>query len=344
MSGKPNNLAIYPVISVIIPVYNAEKLLKRCLDSVFSQQGDFDQEVITIDDGSTDCSVEVLRSYSESIKIITQSNEGAASARNKGIKVATGKYLAFLDADDYWLSGFLAKTSEALENNQLIAVNCGQIHKISSKKEIITPSFISDKRQSNPKLIFINRFYEFWGKHKHICTGSVLIKTYVVKETKGQLKELRISQDLEFWSYLGSYGKWGFLPEILFVSDGGKVTKERGWLNKNMVRWKATPSIETFTRRTLSMISEDDLADYEIIIGWVAYNFTYGHIMAKDFTKAFNNISAYGNKFPYSKGSKLFKFCHSFGRIGFTVLTTFFRLFQISRQYMLSKLNQTKQI
>lgn len=339
MYVSPNNSLNNPVVSIIIPIYNASLLLERCIDSVLANGEGIELEIIAIDDGSTDNSVEILRNKYPMVTILRQENQGPAAARNKGIEVATGKYLAFLDADDYWLPGFLAKTSEALENNQLIAVNCGQIHKISGKNENIFPSFISDKSQPNPKLIFIDRFYEFWGKHKHICTGSVLIKTDVVKETKGQLKELRISQDLEFWSYLGTYGKWGFLPEILFVSDGGKVTKERGWINKNMVRWKATPSVETFTRRTLSTISEDDLADYEIIFGWVAYNFTYCHIMAKDFSKAYNNISVYGNKFPNSKGSKLFKFCHSFGRIGFTGLTTFFRLFQIAKQYLLSKLN-----
>ena len=91
-------------ISVIIPVYNAEKYLRECLDSVIGQALQ-DIEIICVDDGSTDSSLSVLQKYAAKdtrLKIVVQANQGAAAARNVGMAVAQGEYLAFLDADDLY--------------------------------------------------------------------------------------------------------------------------------------------------------------------------------------------------------------------------------------------------
>lgn len=93
-------------ISVIIPVYNMSQYLKECLDSVVGQTLK-EIEVIAINDGSTDESFAILNSYAnnyKNIKIISQENMGAGMARNKGIDIATGEYLAFMDPDDYYPS------------------------------------------------------------------------------------------------------------------------------------------------------------------------------------------------------------------------------------------------
>ena len=92
-------------ISVIIPVYNDEKHLKECLDSISNQTLD-DIEIICINDGSTDSSLEILNEYStdKRITIITQTNQGSAIARNKGLDIAQGEYIGFLDADDIYIN------------------------------------------------------------------------------------------------------------------------------------------------------------------------------------------------------------------------------------------------
>lgn len=105
-------------LSVIIPVYNSEKFLSRCLDSVFSQTGDF--EVIAINDGSTDKSLEVLQKYAQehsNMKIINQENQGVGASRNKGIKEAKGKYLIFVDSDDWLESNVFSKIVDTLKND-----------------------------------------------------------------------------------------------------------------------------------------------------------------------------------------------------------------------------------
>lgn len=106
-------------ISIIIPVYNASLYLKECLDSVLSQTLK-DIEIICIDDGSTDNSYEILCEYAAKDNrfiILQQENKGAGAARNKGMEIAKGKFLAFLDADDYY------SDNTALEKLYLTAIN-----------------------------------------------------------------------------------------------------------------------------------------------------------------------------------------------------------------------------
>ena len=93
-----------PLISLIIPVYNVEKYLKNCVDSVIKQNYE-DMEIILVDDGSKDNSPRICDEYSEKydfINVIHQKNGGASVARNTGIDAATGKYLMFIDSDDWW--------------------------------------------------------------------------------------------------------------------------------------------------------------------------------------------------------------------------------------------------
>ena len=91
-------------VSVIIPVYNTEKYLRECLESVASQTLKA-IEIICVDDGSTDQSGAVIVGYMEKdprIRLLRQENSGSGAARNRGIRSARGEYIAFLDADDYY--------------------------------------------------------------------------------------------------------------------------------------------------------------------------------------------------------------------------------------------------
>ncbi len=93
-----------PKISIIVPIYNGEKYIKRCMESIYSQTFS-DYEIILVDDGSKDCSASICQEYAEKDKriiFISKENEGAGSARNMGIEKACGEYLAFPDADDWF--------------------------------------------------------------------------------------------------------------------------------------------------------------------------------------------------------------------------------------------------
>lgn len=90
-------------VSIIIPIYNTEKYIKDCLDSVVNQTLD-DIEIICINDGSTDNSLKLINDYAKRdkrIKVINQENKGQGTARNIGIKESKGEYIGFVDFDDY---------------------------------------------------------------------------------------------------------------------------------------------------------------------------------------------------------------------------------------------------
>lgn len=91
-------------ISIIVPVYNVEKYIEDCLNSILNQNTEFKIEVIIINDGSTDNSMDIIYSYENKFKkfiIIEQENKGLSNARNTGLKAASGEYILFLDSDDY---------------------------------------------------------------------------------------------------------------------------------------------------------------------------------------------------------------------------------------------------
>ena len=92
------------ILSVIIPVYNVEQYLRQCVDSVLNQQLQ-DYEIILVDDGSKDNSVGICDEYKKThsnVIVIHKENGGSSSARNTGMKAASGKYIVFLDSDDWW--------------------------------------------------------------------------------------------------------------------------------------------------------------------------------------------------------------------------------------------------
>lgn len=116
-----------PLISIVIPVYNLEKYIARCLKSIQVQSLD-DFEVILVNDGSTDGSLKVCNQYAKDdvrIVVITQDNGGASKARNSGIAVARGQYIAFVDGDDYIEKDFLKKLYVAIKNSNCRMSMCG---------------------------------------------------------------------------------------------------------------------------------------------------------------------------------------------------------------------------
>jgi glycosyltransferase involved in cell wall biosynthesis len=129
------------MVSIIIPVYNAEKFIAETISSVINQEYK-NWELIIIDDGSTDNSLEIIKEFVEKDERITclrQTNSGVSSARNRGINIAKGDYISFLDADDCWKNDNIQKRLVVLEDNNvdwifgsldLIDENSNSLHQI----------------------------------------------------------------------------------------------------------------------------------------------------------------------------------------------------------------------
>ena len=119
------------LISVIIPVYNGKSYLADAISSILKQKYQ-PLEIIVIDDGSTDESAELIKSFNTPVKYLYQTNSGTAAARNFGIRSAKGSYLAFLDQDDLWAENKLNLQVSAFNNNEGLDAVFGQIKQFHS--------------------------------------------------------------------------------------------------------------------------------------------------------------------------------------------------------------------
>lgn len=120
MKGKEENIMVNPVISIIVPVYNVEKYIKKCVDSIL-QQTFTEWELILIDDGSTDNCPVICDKYTEKdqrISVIHKENGGLSDARNTGLKKANGKYIFFVDSDDYIMPETLEHLCDAMKGRE----------------------------------------------------------------------------------------------------------------------------------------------------------------------------------------------------------------------------------
>ena len=151
-------------ISIIVPIYNAEKYLKKCIDSLVSQTKK-EIEIILINDGSTDSSEEIIKNYKDKrIKYFKNKNQGIGKTRNFGIEKANGKYLLFVDSDDYLDKTACEKMYNKAENDNLDIVMCDFYKEYDNGniEEIRTISFKNSSLKDNPDII--TEYLSPWAK------------------------------------------------------------------------------------------------------------------------------------------------------------------------------------
>ena len=131
-------------ISVVVPVYNVEPFVERCLDSLKAQTDDIPTEIIVIDDGSTDESGRIVDGYRSDprFRIVHQCNQGFSGARNTGLELARGRYICFVDSDDYVEPTFLQTTYAAAEREDADIVEVGyfKLFKDGTTKQMLHPA------------------------------------------------------------------------------------------------------------------------------------------------------------------------------------------------------------
>lgn len=175
-----------PLVSVILPVFNGANVIGKAIESVLKQTCDF--ELLVIDDGSSDCSVKVVESYSRSDSrlklILLPENQGVASARNKGIECSQGKYIAFLDADDCWHENKLQyQIAQMKRNNWKLTYTI--FDRVSEAGKLINT--ISPRERASFNTMLLNN---------SIATSTACIDA----ETAKKFKFLKIGhEDYVFW-------------------------------------------------------------------------------------------------------------------------------------------------
>lgn len=183
-----------PDVSVIIATYNQAAYLKAAIDSVIAQTfGDW--ELIIVDDGSTDRTPAIVNAISDPrIRSIRQSNQERSAARNRGMGVATGRLLAFLDADDYWHPAFLAELREQLiAHPQAALAICGS-HIVDAQGDPIDtrpPKIPVGAGQQDAIRLLL--------RGNQMSCGAVLARTAAIREVGGFDTSLRQGEDWDLW-------------------------------------------------------------------------------------------------------------------------------------------------
>lgn len=163
------------LISVIIPIYNAEKTLKRCIDSLLNQTYS-NLELLLIDDGSTDNSNKICKKFSlidKRVKYLKKDNGGVSSARNMGLKVATGDFIAFVDSDDYVEENMFELLINNLISNKADIAICNLFYEDINKKIIY--------RFDHKNSMFDKTDYPELSYYKKCISGYVCNKLYSKK-------------------------------------------------------------------------------------------------------------------------------------------------------------------
>lgn len=198
-----------PLISVIMPCYNAETYLEEAIASVFAQTLQ-DLELIVIDDGSSDSSFQLLKGLQKKhprLLVLEQENQGPYPARNKGLAQAQGQYIAFLDADDYWAKDCLEKLYNTLISSKVDLSYCGWQNIVEDGDD--RPPFVPQAYEDGDT---IYRFLQGcpWPIH------AALVKRTVVDQIKGFSTRRFSSMDYDFWLRIAAVTQnIALVPEVL---------------------------------------------------------------------------------------------------------------------------------
>lgn len=206
-------MILAPLVSVIIPTFNRAATITRAIDSVLKQSYSC-FELIIIDDGSTDATLEILKKYEhiEKMKFFFQENLGVSVARNRGIDMATGEYICFLDSDDEWLENKLKTQihylqlypkSVCIHSNEIWIRNGSRVNQMKKHKK-------GGGKQFQPCLNLCL-----------ISPSTVFLKANILVELGGFRENFPVCEDYDLWLKLTSLYEIGYIDEPLIIKHGG---------------------------------------------------------------------------------------------------------------------------
>jgi glycosyltransferase involved in cell wall biosynthesis len=204
-------------ISVVISLYNKSYSLERCLNSIFSQTI-LPTEVIVINDGSTDNSLDVLndfmsRNQHRGLNLITrnQVNQGVSAARNNGIAMANSEYIALLDADDEWTSIFI--------DNIIKLITLYPAQPLYTCKHIVRDEHVGEfypfqSFGGNEEYGLIDNYHALAARYPVVNSSKIVVRKESIQSIGGFPLDGKLCEDLYVWSRLSHYGKFGFFDRV----------------------------------------------------------------------------------------------------------------------------------
>jgi len=209
-----------PIVSVIIPTYNRKEYVQQAIDSVLAQAYT-DYEIIVVDDGSIDGTGEALAArYGDKIRYVWQENQGESAARNSGIRLAKGKYIALLDSDDLWYPRKLEMQLVRFENRESMGF-------VSCLGGVVDDegSLLPDVKYGDKSLCRERTYEELYRDYMAGNTSCVLIKREVLSHIGGFDESIQYGEDEDLFLQIAAISGFDCVPEILVsmrVHEGGQ--------------------------------------------------------------------------------------------------------------------------
>ena len=198
-------------VSVVLPAYNASNTVARSIGSALAQNFDDRVEVIATDDGSTDSTRDILAALGQGVRVIGQTNRGAAAARNAAAALARGEYLALLDADDVWLPNKLRSTIGALQENPRAVLAYSDILCVNGRGEPVPAPSPPNPAGTLEQMLC--------GSLGPIYSSTVVMRRSAFVETGGFCEEFRGAgfEDTLMWLRMRELGEFVCVPEALVL-------------------------------------------------------------------------------------------------------------------------------
>lgn len=229
-----------PRVSVVIPTYNCARFLGQTIDSAL-RQAYRDFEIIVVDDGSTDGTQQVVAGYGKTIRYVYQSNQGASAARNVALSIASGEFIAYLDADDLWIADKLSRQVEYLDAHPACGFLHTEVSVIDEQNKVLHTRFNYETSRPVPQGLCIRELL----LRSHIQTLTVLERRTAFDDAGMFDLRLPVAQDYLHW-----------LGVVLRGYEVGYLAEPLG-----QYRWRAG-SLMSSQRRLV----EDFVRIYEIIL------------------------------------------------------------------------------
>lgn len=203
-----------PLVSVVMPVLNGQKYLRQSLDSVLTQTY-HPIEIVVVNDGSTDETAAILASYGDRVTVIEQDHQGVAIARNAAMRNAAGKYLAFLDHDDWWRPEKIEKQVAQFEANPRV----GLVHTGVDHFDDATGAWVGPLNPLSRPERLSGECYEELLLDNAIYNSSAMIRAAVLE--KSGLCDISITgntiQDYDLWLRIARWSELAYVPEPLLA-------------------------------------------------------------------------------------------------------------------------------
>jgi glycosyltransferase involved in cell wall biosynthesis len=209
MASTPAPLRADALVDVILPAYNGSRVIRKALDSALAQ--DVPLQVIVVDDGSSDDTAEIARSYGPRVTVITQANRGVSGARNTGLAASSAPYVALLDQDDSWQPGKLARQLKLLQDHAAVGLVFTDMLLLESDGSIVedgflltTPAYAALAREPLGSGAFLMPpdLAQAVVRFNFISPSTVLLKREAIADVDGFDEAFRLCDDAECWMRL----------------------------------------------------------------------------------------------------------------------------------------------